>query len=458
MTSQRRILLVSANRHREPYPVYPLGLSYLKSYLRRRMPRYEVLLFDCNQRSVIQLEEFIRREQPDVVGVSLRNVDGANSLREGNFLPGYLEITQAVRRASQAPLLIGGAGFSIFPHYFMEATGADYGLAGEGEESLAQLLEALDDGREPHGIDGLFVRGGSPEEEGYPRPRRCYLRSLDVEFEEEWVAYYWKYSGMLNIQTKRGCPYGCVYCSYPVIDGRTMRTLDAAKIVDDILRLKQRMGVDYLFFTDSVFNICPEFNARLAEELIRREAGIRWGAYFTPAGLGREELELYRRSGLTHIEFGTESFDDATLEAYGKRFTFDDVLHASEAALAANVYYAHFLILGGVGETMQSIGRGIGNSRHIRHSVFFPYVGMRIYPHTRLHTMAVEQGVVAADDTLIEPRYWLCPDFDLEQVRTAARMTGKAWVFPDDEDNALMDKLRIERNRKGPLWEYLRKP
>ena len=452
MTPQRRILLVSANRHREPYPVYPLGLSYLKSYLRRRMPHYEVLLFDCNLGSVAQLEEFIRREQPDMVGVSLRNVDGANSLREGNFLPGYLEITQAVRRASQAPLLIGGAGFSIFPHYFMEATGADYGLAGEGEESLAQLLEALDEGREPHGIDGLFVRGGSPEEEGYPRPRRCYLRSLDVEFEEEWVAYYWKYSGMLNIQTKRGCPYGCVYCSYPVIDGRTMRTLDAAKIVDDILRLKQRMGVD------SVFNICPEFNAQLAEELIRREAGIRWGAYFTPAGLGREELELYRRSGLTHIEFGTESFDDATLEAYGKRFTFDDVLHASEAALAANVYYAHFLILGGVGETMQSIGRSIDNSRHIRHSVFFPYVGMRIYPHTRLHTMAVEQGVVAADDTLIEPRYWLCPDFDLEQVRTAARMTGKAWVFPDDEDNALMDKLRIERNRKGPLWEYLRKP
>ena len=422
------------------------------------MPHYEVLLFDCNLGGVAQLEEFIRREQPDVVGVSLRNVDGANSLREGNFLPGYLEITQAVRRASQAPLLIGGAGFSIFPHYFMEATGADYGLAGEGEESLAQLLEALDEGCEPHGIDGLFVRGGSPEEEGYPRPRRCYLRSLDVEFEEEWVAYYWKYSGMLNIQTKRGCPYGCVYCSYPVIDGRTMRTLDAAKIVDDILRLKQRMGVDYLFFTDSVFNICPEFNAQLAEELIRREAGIRWGAYFTPAGLGREELELYRRSGLTHIEFGTESFDDATLEAYGKRFTFDDVLHASEAALAANVYYAHFLILGGVGETMQSIGRSIDNSRHIRHSVFFPYVGMRIYPHTRLHTMAVEQGVVAADDTLIEPRYWLCPDFDLEQVRTAARMTGKAWVFPDDEDNALMDKLRIERNRKGPLWEYLRKP
>lgn len=139
---------------------------------------------------------------------------------------------------------------------------------------------------------------------------------------------------MLNIQTKRGCPYDCVYCTYPLIDGCVIRTLDPAKIVDDILRLRRQKGIDYLFFTDSVFNICPEYNQRLAEELIRREAKIRWGAYFAPSHLTREMLALYRRSGLTHIEFGTESFDDQVLEAYGKRFTFEDVLNSSEMALA----------------------------------------------------------------------------------------------------------------------------
>ena len=146
------------------------------------------------------------------------------------------------------------------------------------------------------------------------------------------------------------------------------------------------------------------------------------------------------------------------LAAYGKRFTFDDVVHASEAALAENIYYAHFLILGGVGETAASVERGIERARHIRHSVFFPYVGMRIYPHTALHRLAVERGIVAADDPLIEPRYWLCPGFDLERTRSLALATGKAWVFPDDENDALMRRLRIERNKKGPLWEYLRKP
>ena len=146
------------------------------------------------------------------------------------------------------------------------------------------------------------------------------------------------------------------------------------------------------------------------------------------------------------------------LAAYGKRFTFDEVVHSSELALAANVYYAHFLIFGGLGETMASVERSIAHARHIRHSVFFPYVGMRIYPHTALHALAVDRGVVTADDPLVEPRYWLCPDFDLERTRSLAMATGKAWVFPDDGNDALMYKLRIERNKKGPLWEYLRKP
>lgn len=455
MSTPYSILLVSANRYKEPYPVYPLGISYLKSYLRQRLPQYKVLVFDCNLGSMEDLSELIVHDQPRYVGISFRNADDVNSLRDNNFLTGYRQVVDTVRRATSVPLIIGGTGFSIFPQHFMDLMEADYGLAGEGEESLAQLIETLDAGKQPAAIDGLFVHGVDAGE--YPRPRRHYVRSLSVDFEEEWVDYYWKYSGMLNIQTKRGCPYDCVYCTYPLIDGCVIRTLDPAKIVDDILRLRRQKGIDYLFFTDSVFNICPEYNQRLAEELIRREAKIRWGAYFAPSHLTREMLALYRRSGLTHIEFGTESFDDQVLEAYGKRFTFEDVLNSSEMALAEGIYYAHFLIFGGVGETMQTIGRSIENSKRIRSSVFMPYIGMRIYPHTRLQKIAVEEGVIAADDPLVEPKYYLCKDFDLERVRKMALETGKAWVFPDDNIDSQMTQFRLKRNKKGPLWEYLRK-
>ena len=207
-----------------------------------------------------------------------------------------------------------------------------------------------------------------------------------------------------------------------------------------------------------MFNIGPEYNVRLAETLIRRHTDIRWGAYFSPRGIDAEQMRLFRASGLTHIEFGTESFCDRTLEAYGKRFTFGDVERASRLALDEGVYYAHFLILGGYGDTRENVRETIENSQRMEYTVMFPYAGMRIYPHTRLAELAAKEGAIGRDDDLMAPSYYISRDFDLEEVRRAALATGKAWVFPDDPQSALADTLRLKRNKKGPLWEYLRKP
>ena len=331
--------------------------------------------------------------------------------------------------------------------------GADYGIHGEGEEPLAELIGALERGRTEIDIPSVYTRDGRRGS-----GRRSYLPSIEVQFEPELTGYYWKRSGMLNIQTKRGCPYDCIYCSYPSIDGRCVRTMDPEAIAENILRAKRDYGISYLFFTDSVFNIGPEYNVRLAETLIRRRTDIRWGAYFSPRGIDAEQMRLFRASGLTHIEFGTESFCDRTLEAYGKRFTFGDVERASRLALDEGVYYAHFLILGGYGDTRENVRETIENSRRMEYTVMFPYAGMRIYPHTRLAELAAKEGAIGRDDDLMAPSYYISRDFDLEEVRRAALATGKAWVFPDDPQSALADTLRLKRNKKGPLWEYLRKP
>lgn len=294
------ILLVSANRHTSPYPVYPLGLSYLKTYLERTINGIRVDIADCNLLSDAQLAERIRTLAPRYIGLSLRNVDGANSLDRRGFLPQYKALADVIRTASDAPLIIGGAGFSIFPEAFMRELGADYGIHGEGEEPLAELIGTLERGRTEIDIPSVYTRDGRRGS-----GRRSYLPSIEVQFEPELTGYYWKRSGMLNIQTKRGCPYDCIYCSYPSIDGRCVRTMDPEAIAENILRAKRDYGISYLFFTGSVFNIGPEYNVRLAETLIRRRTDIRWGAYFSPRGIDAEQMRLFRASGLTHIEFGT---------------------------------------------------------------------------------------------------------------------------------------------------------
>ena len=158
--------------------------------------------------------------------------------------------------------------------------------------------------------------------------RRSYLPAIEVEFEPELTGYYWKRSGMLNIQTKRGCPYECIYCSYPHIDGRCVRTMDPEIIAENILRAKRDYGIKL----PVLHRLGVQHPSR-----IQRPAGRnahparderRVGRYFSPRASTPSRCGC-SGSGLTHIEFGTESFCDRTLEAYGKRFTFGDVVRAS---------------------------------------------------------------------------------------------------------------------------------
>ena len=455
MIEKKKLLFISANRLADPYPVYPLGLSYLQTYLKERCSWLETTICDMNLNNINGLTSRVKEYSPDYVGISFRNIDGANSLDRTSFIPGYKEIVDAVRLSTNATIIIGGAGFSVYPEVLFNMLSPDYGIAGEGEESLRLLLEALESGEAKDGIEGLI----SAETKGkVQHPHTKYLSSLNLSFDESLSDFYWEKSGMLNIQTKRGCCYNCIYCSYPIIDGRKVRTLDTDLIVGTLERLYKDKGINYVFFTDSVFNIHNSYNAELAEKIIKSGIKINWGAYFSPHNLTDDLMGLFRKSGLKHIEFGTESFCTEQMHRYGKNFSFDDVLRNSELCLKYNVFYAHFLILGGIGETEKTLRETMENSKKIRYSVFFPYIGMRIYPGTPLQRMAIADGKISANDTLLEPTYYLSDDFNLEECRRLAIETGKSWVFPDDPLADDIERMRVVKKKKGLIWEYLRKP
>ena len=453
MSNKRTLVLISANRLADPYPVYPIGISYLRTYLKEHLDWLDVFLLDMNLISVENLETILKETPPDYIGISIRNIDGANSLDKTSFIPGYSEIMKAVRRNSKAPVIMGGAGFSIFPAKLFDLLKPDYGIAGEGEESLRQLLTALESGGDISGIEGLISN-----ENGILNPHKNYLNSLNLSFDDNLSDFYWEKSGMLNIQTKRGCCYHCIYCSYPIIDGRKVRTLDTDLIVGTLERLYRDKGINYVFFTDSVFNIHNDYNAELAEKIIKSGIKINWGAYFSPHNLTEDLLSTFKRAGLKHIEFGTESLCTEQMHRYGKTFSFEDVLLNSERCLKYNIYYAHFLILGGIGETEKTLRETMENSKKIRYTVFFPYIGMRIYPGTALQAMAIRDGIISPHDSLLEPTYYLSKDFNLEECKRMTAETGKAWIYPDDPLADDIDIMRVVKNKKGLIWEYLRKP
>ncbi len=453
MNGKGDILLVSANVHTSPYPVYPLGVSYLKSYIARAMPGRRVDCADMNFISPEELSELLRTGGYGYIGLSLRNIDDNNYNTKSSFIAWYGRLAGIIKEcAPDAVFVVGGAGYSVFPELLLRELGADYGIKGEGESSLAELIACLEDGRCTDRIEGLVYRDG---ERTVVNPRENYAESLSLDIEPGWLNYYWDGSGMLNIQTKRGCPYGCIYCSYPLIEGRRVRMLDAEQVAGTLETLAARHGINYVFFTDSVFNLDREYNAALCEEIIRRGVKMSWGAYFSPHGMTRDELTLYKRAGLTHMELGTDSFSDTQLRNYGKSFTWDDVLETSRLGDELGIFYAHFLILGGYGETERTLRETFEASRQLTNTVIFPYIGMRMYPGTRLYDIALAEGRISAPEELLAPVYYIAEGIDTEALRDMARETGSRWVFPDDGTDAQMARFRA-RKRRGPLWEYLR--
>lgn len=136
-----KVLLISANTLRIPYPVYPLGLDYVAGSLDSR---YQTKIIDLNIFSSPEsLEAMIREFSPDFAGVSIRNIDNTDVVNCRSFLPEYQDLVRQIRTNSKAKIILGGSGFTIFPVEFMQALDADYGIVGEGER-LSQLLDALE--------------------------------------------------------------------------------------------------------------------------------------------------------------------------------------------------------------------------------------------------------------------------------------------------------------------------
>lgn len=445
-----KVLLISANTCTEPYPVYPLALTYLATALRNEFSDIEIAIYDVNIDK--DLATFVFRFNPDFTGISIRNIDNVNLYNEKNFINDYKELVEAVRSSSKSIIVVGGAGFSIYPEKLFSYLNCDFGVTGEGEEAFCKLINAVNGKGDLSKIEGLvYLKDGEVK----INPRRDYYKGISFDIDEKLSDFYWLNSGMMNVQTKRGCPYKCVYCSYPVIEGKQVRMLDPQSVVATIKRSVEK-GLDYFFFTDSVFNMNPEYNRELARLIIKNSIKVKWGAYFRPAGTSFEDLELYKQSGLTHIEFGTESFSDPVLKKYGKEFNFKDILNYTQMCRELKIYNAHFLILGGYGETEETLEQTFERSKELPWTVFFPFVGMRIYPHTPLYKIALDESVIRPDDDLMESKYYLAKDVDLsmKKLKDQALATGRKWVFPDEDHSKILKKMK-SRGKRGPLWEFL---
>lgn len=440
----KRILLVSSNITTEPYPVYPLGLAVIAAALAGAGHDVEQFDFLVSGESEELLAARVAAFAPDYVCISIRNLDNCDSLSITGYPENARQIVAVIREASRAPVIVGGPAFSIIPEELLAFTGADYGIIGEGERLICELIRDLSDGKTPPTLlrgDGLL--------QGTEIVSPLYSAPL--------INFYMGKSGMINLQTKRGCPHGCIYCSYPALEGSRYRCRDPRAVVDDLERIKREHGVESFFFTDSVFNDKDGHYLAVVEEIIRRELSLRWCCYMRPEGVGRREIALMKRAGLYAVELGTDAACDTTLHSLGKGFTFADALEANRACVAERLPCAHFVMFGGPGETMETVAEGLANLEQLEHTVVFAFSGIRILPGTALLERAVKDGILAKNASLREPVYYMSSGVDVERMNDMimeAFRNKRDRVFPP---SAGQERLSIMHRfgYRGLLWDTL---
>jgi radical SAM superfamily enzyme YgiQ (UPF0313 family) len=276
-------------------------------------------------------------------------------------------------------------------------------------------------------------------------------------WEKKLVDFYLDGSAMVNIQTKRGCPWSCIYCSYPKIEGAEYRCRDPRAVVDDMERLQRDFGVTAVFWADAIVNDLGGHCLEVAEELLRREVRMAWYGFFRPTGLTRNHLAILKQSGLSAMEVGTDAATDDTLAGLHKCFSFEDVLAFHKNCMQLQIPVAHYVIFGGPAETTDSVKAGLKNLERLERSVIFAFSGIRIHPGTRLHALALQQGVLPSSTALLRPVYYVSPAIEKEKMDEtifSAFRTRRNSFFPPSEGLLRLGVMN-RFGYKGLLWDKL---
>jgi radical SAM superfamily enzyme YgiQ (UPF0313 family) len=448
-----KVLLVSANTQLHPYPAYPVGLDYVAGAL---ADRHQVQIVDMNaQGAVAILFDVIEEFAPDVIGLSIRNIDNTDSTHPQGYLSAYRDLIDAIRTRSSSPLVLGGSGFTIFPKEMMRALDADYGVIGEGER-MSVLLDAIEGQKEVVSIPGIVTRH-SPAVIAPPWEHEI-VRRFDPSLPH--VRFYLERGGMLNLQTKRGCGFHCIYCTYPHIEGPTYRLFTPQEVARTARDL-QEAGAKYFFVTDAAFNSNGVHTLAVAQAFAKAGVNIPWGAFFVPTTPFEGYFQTLAKAGLRHVEFGTESLSDPVLKAYRKPFRVEDVFKAHASAIEAGLHVAHYLLLGGPGENPDTLDETLARVEHLGECVLFLFCGMRIYPQTELYELFRKEGQCGDTRNLLPPTFYRSPLVGSGEIldKVKEKAGGRLnWVIGDGEERVARVISRLHAHgHTGPLWEHLKR-
>ncbi len=428
-----RVLLINANLRHDLFAAAPIGLCCVASAAKAVGHDVRVLDLCFVDTPFKKIQSLCRSFAPEVVGLSVRNIDNVNMLHPVSYVRDAQSIANWIRQSTGAPLVLGGSGASLLPRELLMALKADYVVVSDGEVSFVRLLDALSRDEYAPKIPGVGYQDNGTFVLTPPCVGAFPAARPDVDSWTDFSGYNRLGAGY-SIQSYRGCSHRCIYCLYPSkLQGNTIRRRDPREVVDEIEEVFYRLRPKSFEFVDSLFNEPADHCFSILEEILRRP----WKAIFSatslsPKNINTRFLSLLWRAGFRSFHISPESASPTMIAGYGKPFCYDDVRHAAEAISDSLFKVLWFFMIGGPGETAKTLEETLDFcAAHLRNDnkrctqVANVMLGVRLYPETQLWETAKRQGFVTPRSDSLDQLWYLSPDLEIphtiHQLVKAAR-------------------------------------
>ena len=405
-----RILLIATNRHdklqnRMNAQPMPIGLAYIAGHLDHERHQVKVLDLMFSEDHLADVESVVKEFQPQMVGLSIRNLSNHSYLDTKWALPISQEVISRVRSVSDAVIICGGPAFSILPKEWFEFLGPDLGLAGDAGETFATLADRIEIGEPDYfNLPGLVYKkdGQVFQNEGYctsefAKPPR--LEDLDM-------ARYNKAGFGIGILTKLAGFYYPANASQAQINEsgwRVIRPID--QVVAEVKDMQDRFGMKKVFFVDNGFNLPLEHAKSLCDELIKSDVNIRWNTCLAAFNCDAELIGKMKDAGCGLVMMvdrsGNPDDKNSMSEAIGQ------LTEVCQMCEDGDLHYNIGKVFGGPGETKETVDQKLDFLRSINPAMDSLRVGVSVMPGTEVAAIAKQEGLISDESELVKPTFYI---------------------------------------------------
>jgi radical SAM superfamily enzyme YgiQ (UPF0313 family) len=458
-----KVLLINTNQHDQPFPVMPLGVCMVAEAVEQAGHKVKVLDLMFQADAAASLRRELLSDRFDIVGLSIRNIDNNDMRSPVFFINKVPDLVRIIREISGACIVIGGAAVGVMPEEILRFTGADYAVTGDGEFVVPEFLNRIEKGCEASTPGTSRIDNGCYV--ANPRQDVTFSGACRIPDFSRWldVRAYLSRMSTVPVQTKLGCRYKCVYCTYRKIEGETYRLCSPERVVETVQRLVSH-GLKDIEFVDNVFNSPYEHAMEICRLLKKARYGARLQSLeLNPLFVDDALIEAMEEAGFVGVGITAESASGSVLEGLGKAFTVHDVHNAASVIRRHRMPCIWIFLLGGPGETRQSVEETFNFAERFirpRDAVFFN-IGVRVYPGTGLETIARQQRVLTIPaGEMLEPVFYMSPDLDADWLSERASEFIRTHMNVIDSTSLGLPflpglhKLGYSLGLKPPLWRH----